>query len=180
MQTISHLDWERAYKHIGIRSDIRFDPPRQGRFDVYVVKGVTPNRVVNALRRLGVDIQLTNEDADASAAKNDRDAVLGSYKISFRANVEADPDLANCSALDVENERVYAMTFLERLLLGLAYFLGTGEHLDHESVTLCAGSRDKKGRVPGVSHIPDCHVVKVDYSCPEDRHAALRPRVALP
>lgn len=180
MQTLSHLDWVGAYRHLGIRPDIRFDPPRQGRFDVYVVKGVTPNKVVNALRRLGVDIQLTNKDADASAATNDRNTALGSYKITFRANIEADPDLANCSALDIENERVYVITLLERLLLGLAYFLGTGEHLDHESVTLCAGSRDKEGRVPGVSHVIDCHVIKIDWSCPGDKHPGLRPRVAMP
>lgn len=176
------LDWPRAYRLLGItRSDMRFDPPRRGLFDVYVLRGVTLNRVIYALRSLGTHVQTYAEDLGKVVIRHDRDTVEGPYKITFRANAEADADVANHSALDLSKAKsVYPITLFERLLLELAYFLGTGEHLDRASVTLCAGSRDVKGRVPRVSFIPDCHVLKIDLSSPEDRHASLRARLAIP
>lgn len=68
----------------------------------------------------------------------------------FAKNVEADPELANKSAADLEQEGGEYITLRERLLLELQYFKETGHHLDVENWTLCAGSRYAGGYVPCV------------------------------
>ena len=66
----------------------------------------------------------------------------------FAKNVEADEQYANKSAIDLKKEGGDFITLRERLLLELAYFRETSEHLDVKNITLCAGSRHADGYVP--------------------------------
>lgn len=66
----------------------------------------------------------------------------------FKKTVEADEDLKNKSADDLEKEGVKGITLRERLIMELVYFEENGEHLDVQNATLCSGSRDSDGDVP--------------------------------
>ena len=61
-------------------------------------------------------------------------------------------------------------------MLGLAYFLATGGHLDAKNWTLCSGSRYRDGYVPSVCwNLDDAKVVVHWYSA-DDRDDYLRAR----
>lgn len=81
---------------------------------------------------------------------NERDPKKGAYAIWVRNVKEADYQHKNKSANDIKREKLTTETFLERLLHGYDYYMETGEHLDTENITLCAGSRDADGHVPRV------------------------------
>jgi len=87
---------------------------------------------------------------DTEVNKNDRNPRKDSYVVSFRRSVEADEENRNLSTDDLKNRGDKGITLLERLLLELGYFAATGQHLDIESVTLCAGSLHKNGYTPRV------------------------------
>lgn len=169
------LDWTKVYEKLGIKPDFPFGEAEPGHWDVYVARGVTLNSVVKVLRDLGVEVWLYY-DLDKEVRKNDRDPAKGSYKVTFRQNIEADADFANKSANDLAKMDVQGTTLLERLLLELAYFIATGKHLDVENVTLCAGSRYSDGDVPGVLWDLDGREVCVDWFDPDDRRGYLRAR----
>lgn len=90
---------------------------------------------------------------------------------------EADEDLKNKSANDLEKEGIPGITLRERLLYELAYFNKTGQHLDVKNVTLCAGSRDSGGRVPRVRWGSD--ELYVRWYAPGSRGDDLRSRRAV-
>ena len=90
---------------------------------------------------------------------------------------EADEDLKNKSANDLKREGIAGITLRERLLYELEYFKKTGQHLDIDNITLCAGSRCSAGGVPRVGwHSGE---VRVDWYDPEDSDAVLRSRRAV-
>ena len=141
-----NIDWAKVYKTLGMEFKpgdlaVSADP---NHWDAYVMKGVTPNKVVAAFRELGVDVYTYVDDLDAGVPTNDRDPKNGSYRVRFKKTVEADPELAGKSAEMLEAESISGM------LLEFGYFLATGEHLDVENVTLCSGSRSSGGSVPRV------------------------------
>jgi len=72
------------------------------------------------------------------------------YVVWIKALVEADPDLANVSANEIEKCGFNTLTLCERLILELKYFDETKQHLDIKNWTLCAGSRYADGGVPRV------------------------------
>lgn len=74
--------------------------------------------------------------------------VMKPYAKRLRNRVEADEELKDLSANMLEGKNFQSITLLERLLLELWYFWKTGDHLDKENYTLCAGSRCKAGDVP--------------------------------
>lgn len=74
----------------------------------------------------------------------------GPYVVWVRANIEADPDLANVSAEKIVERELNTLTLRERLVLELKYFDETKSHLDVNNWTLCAGSRSADGHVPCV------------------------------
>lgn len=149
------LNWARAYEALGMKAEYEAVkltvPETAGLWTVPFVKGVTCNNVVAVLKSLGVKFYLYANDLDREVTKNDRDSAKGSYVVSFRATIEADEENKNLSANDCAERAIQGITLLERLLLELTYFLATKQHLDVENVTLCAGSRDRFGIVPGVS-----------------------------
>ena len=62
---------------------------------------------------------------------------------------------------------------LERQLLEADYFFEKGAHLDVKNVTLCSGSRDRGGDVPGAGWLDGFYV----YWCyASSRRPALRSR----
>ncbi len=175
------IDWTRVYKTLGMK----FEPsnlaciPDPLFWEVYVMKGVTPNKVVTAFRELGVNVYTYTDDLGANVPINDRDPKNGSYCVRFKKTIEADPELANKSAENLEAEKILGITLLERLLLELGYFLATGEHLDVENVTLCSGSRSSGGIVPGVSWSADDRRLSVYWFGSRSAYGNLRARAVV-
>ena len=150
------FNWLAVYDKLGLATEyaefVKMNPDNStpGLWSVPVIKGITPNKVVAILRELGVTVSLYTDDLDANVTKNDRDPAKGSFNVCFKANIEADSELANKSADTLKAENVNGITLLERLLLEVAYFMATGRHLDEKNVTLCSGSRRSGGGVPRV------------------------------
>ena len=95
----------------------------------------------------------------------------------FLLTQEADEDLKNKSANDLEQEGISGITLRERLLYELGYFNKTRQHLDIENITLCSGSRDADGHVPCVDW--SSGKLYVGWHNPSYRHDFLRSRRAV-
>lgn len=99
------------------------------------------------------------------------------YVVWVRDVVEADDEMKNKSAEDIEKEGTNTLTLKERMMLELKYFDETSKHLDIENVTLCAGSRYSVG------HVPHCYwsygKFYVDWFLPDGAGPHLRARVAV-
>ena len=176
------IDWKKVYETLGL---LKVDFSTDGLNDpncwvVPVFKGVTPNKVVQALRNLGVNVYLYTNDLDTGVPTNDRDpAKDGDYRVKFLKTVEADPELKGKSADTLTDEKVKGITLLERLFLELGYFLATGNHLDVENVTLCNGSRFSDGGVPRVDWNADGRGVNVYWYGPSVSDARIRARAVV-
>jgi len=144
-----------------------------------VVKGVTCNKVVSVMKRLGVNFYLYTEDLDKNVTVNDRDPESGSYIIGFKRTVEADEVNKNLSANELSKRSHKGITLLERLLLELGYFLAAGGHLDINNWTLCSGSRYSGGHVPSVRWDSDYRRVRVYWYSPGLADGYLRSRSAV-
>ena len=68
----------------------------------------------------------------------------------FADTVEADEDLKNKSAKDLEKEKIPCITLRERLQMEIEHWDKTKTNLDIDNITLCAGSRFVDGFVPFV------------------------------
>ncbi len=99
------------------------------------------------------------------------------YSIKVKANIEADENLKNLSANDLTEKGIQGITLLERLVLEKDYFQKTGQHLDIQNITLCAGSRSSDGRVPRVCW--DGGKLYVGWDCVDGRHDGLRSREVI-
>ena len=178
------IDWSKVYETLGMGKDYavfkaansgaKEDP---GFWFVPCPMGVSANKVVEALRKLGVTVYVYVEDLDKDVTKNDRNPNDGSYVVGFRRTVEADEENANKSANDLAKSGHKGTTLLERLLLELGYFLATGKHLDIEKVTLCAGSRCSVGSVPSADWSGGGF--GVGWYSSDDRDGSLRSRSAV-
>ena len=179
--TLPDIDWPRVYKTLGMKFELgELTIPADPNFwDVYVMKGVTPNKVIAAFRELGVNVYTYVDDLDKSVPTSDRDPKNGSYRIRFKKTIEADPELANKSAEDLKEEKIQGITLLERLLLELGYFMATGEHLDVENITLCSGSRYSDGDVPYVCWGAGFRGLCVSWYDPRSAGGDLRARAAV-
>jgi len=178
------IDWIAVYRTLGleaelVKSGIQIDRV-SNLWEVPVVQGVTMNKVVQALRELGVKVYLYTEDLDADVTDINHDSARdSSYLVKFKKNIEADEELANKSANDLESEKVDGITLRQRLLLELGYFLATNEHLDIDNVTLCSGSRSSDGGVPRVHWITGGREVSVDWYGPGYSDSRLRSRAVV-
>jgi len=179
------IDWQSVYQTLGLEAELvksGIQIITSNFWEVPVIKGVTMNMVVQALRKLKVKVDLYTNDLDANVTKNDRDpAQDGSYLVKFRRNVEADEEFANKSANDLAKgeKEIKGITLLERLLLELGYFMATKEHLDVNDVTLCSGSRDSDGDVPSVYWYADYRKLFVLWGSPDHSHSSLRARAVV-
>jgi hypothetical protein len=150
------------------------------RWQVVMPKGLTYALVAKVCRKLKVWLNSESDlqaiDLDKEQRDPNRD---GTYAVSFKASQEADEENANQSANDRQAKNCQDITVLERLWLGLVYFLVTGRHLDERTWTLCTGSRCSDGFVPGVRWVDG---FRVDWFHPDVSHDCLRARsvVSLP
>jgi hypothetical protein len=173
------LDWVRAYQELGIPLDPRIYPNTNPLYwHIPVLLDTTPNKVVATLRRLGVAVWTYTDDLDADAHNNDRVPRETPYVISVKRHIEADGENKNLSADQLKEQNIIGTTLLERLLLELAYYLTTRQHLDVEYRTLCSGSRSSNGHVPGVNWNSSHRRVYVDWYDPFHRSGYLRARTA--
>ena len=175
------IDWRKVYETLGMKVDFNNDDANDPNYWVVpVFKGVTPNKVVQALRDLNVNVYLYTDDLDNGVPTNDRDPAKDcNYRVKFLKTIEADSELKDKSAETLAKENIKGITLLERLLLELGYFLATGNHLDIENVTLCSGSRNSGGRVPGVGWSADRRRVYVGWDRPSDSGSRLRARAVV-
>jgi len=141
-----------------------------------MVCGVTSNRVIAAYREFKVNAYTYRDDLDADVTQNDRDPSKGSYIVGFRRTIEADEEFADKSANQLVEVNHRGITLCERLVLGFGFFVTTGMHLDTRTWTLCAGSRDRDGYVPGVFWGSDSRGVYVSWFDSGDAHGHVRSR----
>jgi len=92
----------------------------------------------------------TGNSLDNVVVMNDRDPRKGSYVVWFRDRVEADEELSNLSAIELEKMKIPGITLLERVVMEYDYFNRTNGHLDTENMTICSGSRYLCGDLPRV------------------------------
>ncbi len=121
-------------------------------WQVVMLKGLTYHLVAKLHRRVKVGLDLRD---DLNEIEEQRDPNRdGSYMVLFKAAQEADPENANQSANDRQNKNCQDITVLERLFMGLIFFLVSGRHLDEQNITLCSGSRYPAGSVLLVRQSP--------------------------
>ena len=171
--------WSKFYhRYFGIQPDFSglMIPPRPEGFDflIVVLKGITSNRIVTAMRQAGIQVSLYTENLDS--IKSDRDSTQ-TYAIWVRNRQEADEELKNLSANKIQEMGLKTETFLERLLHGFKFWDETHTHLDLQNWTLCASSRASIGYVPNV-HWSDGEV-RVDWYNPTYANVHLRARSAV-
>lgn len=92
----------------------------------------------------------TGKSLDNVVVMNIRDPRQGSYVVWFRDRVEADEELSNLSAIELEKMKISGITLLEREVMEYDYFNRTNSHLDIDNMTICSGSRYICGDLPRV------------------------------
>jgi len=142
---------------------------------IVVVPGVTYNQIIANLRTLfPVWVHIQDLDKAIDITKEQRRAVNEPYAVWVRATVEADPDNAGRSAIDLTG--TLQITLMERLLLEGVYFRRTGKHLDVRTATLCAGSRSSDGGVQCTCWGCDVDRLVVSWYSPGYAYNFLRSR----
>ena len=172
-------EWESFYfKHFSHTVDLSglHVPPKPDYLcrAVVIIPGVTNNIVFDACTKAFKTWRYTNDLNTVTDVVKRPD---GPYVVWVRDTVEADPDMANKSAEDIEKAGTNTMTLKECMMLELKYFDETGKHLDIENWTLCAGSRDSAGSVPRCDWGDGKFYVS--WFDPQDRDPSLRSRVAV-
>src|SRR3989344_5423783 len=98
-------DWQKFYHKYFPNLKVNFSnlqiPPRPEGFDflIVVLKGITSNQIVTAMRRAGIQVSLYTEDLDS--IKSDRDSTQ-TYAIWVKNRQEADTELKNLSANNIK------------------------------------------------------------------------------
>jgi hypothetical protein len=184
-EEVSNLlaSWQAFYRDLfGLEVDFSHlkVPAKKKGFDrlIVVAQGMTPQRLYDKCAELFPCWKWTDEDLD-KIVQSERTAKDGAYAVWFRDGVEADEDLKNLSANDLEKRKIPGITLEERLLMELKYFKETGSHLDIENWTLCSGSRYSDGGVPGVGWGPVGRRLGVDWCHPGSSNPGLRSRRAV-
>jgi hypothetical protein len=157
-------------------ASLRIPERRQG-FDrlIVVMPGITYARLAQVTRSK-FDLYLYQEDLD-EVITDCRTAEGGPYGIWVRNRKEADEENRGRSASQFRDEE--CETLMERWLHEMCYFSETGEHLDEKFWTICAGSRDRGGDVPGMSWNSDDRGLRVDWCGVDDRSSSGAVRSAV-
>ncbi|HPD58302.1 MAG TPA: hypothetical protein PKW17_13750 [Smithellaceae bacterium] len=174
-------DWQDFYQEtFGIESDFsKIEiPEKQEGFERLIVmeKGMTAQKLFDKCKELFFAWKYTEEDLD-KIIKSDRSAEKEAYAVWIREGVEADEELKNLSANDIEKKGIKTETLEERLLDEIRFFKKKGKHLDMKNLTLCSGSRNSDGFVPDV-HWRD-YRMEVTWSPPGYHRGDLRARQAV-
>ena len=173
-------DWEKFYQDIGIGVDFSdlVIPVKQNGFDRLIIEadGLTPQKVYNICSGLFKCWKWTKEDLDSIITHSDR---VGLNAVWVKETVEADENLKNLSADQLEMAKIAGITFNERGLYEAKYFKETGKHLDIKNWTLCSGSRSGGGLVPSFSWFDFSGVLYVSSAYPSSSSGCLRSRQAV-
>ncbi|MGD0230300.1 MAG: hypothetical protein ABSC19_08070 [Syntrophorhabdales bacterium] len=177
----SLLDWERFYlKHFGPTYDFASLAipacPGDG-WRLLIIADIPLGQLYAKCKELFECWCWTDSSFDGIVTSNERDIKNGPYAIWVRNNVEADEELKNLSATEIKEKGIATETLAERLVHELKFFAETGEHLDLKNVTLCAGSLDSFGVVPGVCW--RYGAMTVLWAIPIYRSGSLRARQAV-
>ncbi len=163
--------WQELYwKEFGMMFDISKVvriPERKKGFDrlIVVLRGLKVSTIFGAMgKHFGTWKYCNDLDADITSI---RTADSGHYAVWVRDVKEADEANRNKPVTSFKSEECVTLT--ERLLHELAYFGETGQHLDAECHTICAGSRGQSGCVPGVYWRPGPRTVDVYWYSVGDR-----------
>ena len=180
MSNIPNLEWWRKFylenfnmKLNFLRLDIPPKPAKDNWRLLVIVKGLTNNLVYDVCAKQFPCCKYA-DDLDKGVSTNERDPKNGSYAIWVRDTVEADEVHRNKSADIVKEAGLKTETLLERMIHELAYFSGTGEHLDVKNWTLCSGSRCSGGDVPNADWDDD--EFRVNWNDTGNRVGCLRAR----
>lgn len=118
-----------------------------------------------------------SESLESVMQESERGLVKQTSAIWVRDGQEADDDLQNFSAEMIVAQKIDTERPLERLVHGLKYHDETGEYLDINTVTLCAGSRYSDGDVLCVCR-HGAGYVRVAGCAPQAHNPGLRARRA--
>ena len=185
------IDWVNFYRDtFGEEVDLSDlqAPERRGGFDrlIVVAKGMTPERVFQKCFehfwcwKYTGDQSLDEVMFDVGGVeKKYRRSDDETHAVWVRDRDEADQELKNRSANDLEAAKIPGITLEARELYELKYFKETGKHLDIRNWTLCTGSRGVDGDVPGVSWRGDRGRMGVDWCSPSGASGDLRSREAV-
>lgn len=140
------------------------------------LRNISCNLVVAKMKADGVKFWQWHDDIDANLEPSE--APTGS--VGFLRTVEADEVNKNKSARTLWAENHLGISLPERLVLEAGYFWTTGQHLDVQNITLCAGSRYRDGHIPSVDFNTYHGKVSVYRYHPDYDRAYLRSRSAVP
>jgi len=179
MPEFDSAEWERFYtKRFSHSVDLSgmHVPPKPGYScrGIVIIPGVTNNIVFDACTKAFKSWRYTDDLNTVTDVVKRPD---GPYVVWVRDVVEADEEMKNKSAEDIEKTGTNTLTLKERMVLELKYFDETGKHLDIENWTLCSGSRYSGGGVPGA--LWRGGEFGVGWCFPDDRDSYLRARVAV-
>ncbi len=180
------LEWEKFYKKIfNITidlSNVRI-PEKRDSFNwlLIMIPGLTAQKLYDKCEELFRSWKWTGKSLDEilDQTKSARNPANGTYAIWLRDRVEADEELKNKSANDLQQSDTQGITLEERLLLELFFYWKTKKHLDVISWTLCSGSRYRDGCVPGVGWRGYCGGLDVGGCDPDRAPGSLRSREAV-
>ena len=133
-------------------SSVRIPEGRSGFTRLLVIaQGLTPNRVYEVCQQNFPCWRYTDDlDVAINWDKEERNPKDGPYAIWVRDTVEADEELKNLSANQIQERGLTTETLTERLSHELVHWHETKEHLDIHTITNCTGSRYQGGDVPSV------------------------------
>src|SRR3990167_11216429 len=178
MPEFDTAEWERFYlKHFShVDLSGLHVPPKPDYLcrAVVIIPGITNNIVFDACTKAFKTWRYTN---DLNTVTDVVQRPSGPYVVWARDVIEADEDMKNKSAEDIEKAGINTLTLKERMMLELKYFDETGKHLDIENWTLCTGSRSSGGSVPFANWGDGKFYV--DAYDAGDSHSVLRAREAV-
>lgn len=175
-------DWETFYKDVfGLVVDfsaLRIPKcPGTGWRLIIIAMGIGPELAYQISKQIfGKAWKYHDASLDVVIVKNERSNKDGAYAIWVCDGQEADEVHKNKSANQIEAEKLFTETGLERLVHGLKYFKETGKQLDVKTITLCSGSRYYDGSVPRVYWNSGYDKLYVYWCNPGSAHDRLRAR----
>ena len=173
-------EWQEFYRKY-FRMTVDFTevaiPENLGDFErvIFIPQGLTYTDIVKVLKKK-FKVWFYTEKLDKDI-KDDVRTSDKAYAVRLRERMEADEEWKNTSANQLKKQSINTMTLMERLILELKYYDETGEHLDINNVTLCAGSRSSGGSVPRVDWLGV--QLRVRWCHPGFAHVRLRAREAV-
>ena len=166
-----------VYAELGIDCEMpeNVNVPEGDVWPVVAPKGMTPGKAF-AIASKFFPTRKYADDLDKAVPEKVEETTIR----FFQANIEADEEHEKKSAKQCEEEGIQGITFTERILMEIVYFKITGDHLDKDNFTLCAGSRDSyEDRVPRVGWGGDGDEFDIDHTLPHSADSFVRVRAVV-